>query len=257
MSKFIRETPRSCCVATQAGRSRESLSASPKPQSSWRGWGALLLVGLDLRRRSSRRGSRERARVGGLGRLLPGPVLRRVRPCLRQLEAAELRPHVCRLRLQLEVALERGNRPFGVALRLVRGREVAVALDRVLLDFALRLRDGIAPPAAEDAGVELAQAVSVAGAHADSREPDREDEREQRVQPLLAAPQLHEEELLVRVAAAAVLPPATPRLRRLRLGLLRLLLRLDRCARHQPPRVAEAGAAFAWRRSKSAASQIE
>src|SRR6266516_1819659 len=121
----------------------------------------------------------------------------------------------------------------GVALRLVCPREIEVALDRVLLDLVLRLRDGIAA-AAEETGVELAQSTRVAGADADAGERDCEDEREQRVQPPLAAPQPHEEELLVRVAAAAVPPPAAPprRLRRLRLSLLRLLLCLDRRACH-------------------------
>ena len=55
-----------------------------------------------------------------------------------------------------------------------------------------------------------------------------------------------EEELLVRVASAAVpAPSARTRLRRLRLRLRLLLLRLDRCPCHQPPRVAEAVAVLA------------
>src|SRR5262249_19585967 len=84
-----------------------------------------------------------------------------------------------------------------------------------------------------------------------------EDDCEHGVHPLLVAPQPHEEKLLIRVAAAAMSSPAAgARLGRLRLCLC-LLLRLDCCSGHQPPRVAEAGATLSLRRSKMTASQID
>src|SRR5205823_12806682 len=195
------------------------------------------------------------ARVGERSGLLRVLVLGRQRLRLRHLDAAELLPRVRVLLLQREVALERADRRGLVALRLVGAGEVEVALRRVLLDLVLRLRDLVAA-AAEDAGVELVEPGARAGADAHADERGGEDDRESHVDPLLPPPQPREEELLVRIAAAAV-PAPPPRAGLRRLCLRRLLLRLDRCPGHQPPRVAEAGAAFACRRSTSTASQIE
>ena len=186
-----------------------------------------------------------------------GLVPRRVVGAGGQLEAAELGPGGGVVLLDREQAQQRADGLGGVAVRLVRGGEVAVSLRGIRLDLVLGLGDRAAPAAAEDAVVELIQAAAVAGADPEADEAEREDDREHHVQPLLVAPQADEEELLIRVAAAAVpAPSARARLRRLRLRR-RLLLRLDRCPCHQPPRVAEAGAIFPLRRSRRTASQID
>src|SRR5581483_11819985 len=108
-----------------------------------------------------------RRQLAGRVRVL---VLLRELARLRQLEAAELGERLRVLLLDARVRLERGDGTVGVALRLVRRREVAVALRlvRVLLDVLLRLRDGGAA-AAEDVEVreELIEAVR---ARADAEE---------------------------------------------------------------------------------------
>src|SRR4051812_10413137 len=211
------------------------------------------------RRTQSSAGQELGARVCGLRRLLRLLVLRRGVAAGRQLEAAELAPRGRVVLLHGEVALKRLDGQGGIALLLVRGGEVAVALGLggILFDLVLGLGDGAAAAAAQDAVVEALQAAAVTGADPEAREAQSEDDRQDEVQPPLVPPEADEEKLLIRVAAAAVAtPPARTRLRRLGL-CLRRLLRLDRCSGHQPPRVAEAGAAFAWRRSTSTASQID
>src|SRR5262249_26517932 len=140
---------------------------------------------------------------------------------------------------------------------LVRGGEVAVPLRGMILDLGRSLGDRAAPAAAEETGELLAEAAAAARADAHENEAQPEDDGEHRVYPLLVAPQTDEENLRVGVPAAAVSAPAAgTRLRRLCLRLC-LLFRLDCCSGHQPPRVAEAGATFALRRSKVTASQID
>src|SRR5262249_46010518 len=140
---------------------------------------------------------------------------------------------------------------------LVCGGEVEVSLRGIRLDLVRSLGDRAAAAAAEDAGPERAQSAATgtrADAHEDEAQP--EDDRKHGVHPLLVAPQPDEEKLLVGVAAAAMSSSAAgARLRRLRRLRLLLLLRLDCCSGHQPPRVAEAGAALALRFSKMTASQ--
>src|SRR6185437_15035855 len=100
------------------------------------------------------------------------------------------------------------DRGIGVPLRLIGGREVAVALclSRVLGDVLLRLRDGRAG-AAEDVEVreELVEPTARAGADAEEGERDREEHGEREVDVLRPAAQAHEEELLVRVPARRML----------------------------------------------------
>src|SRR4029079_18154645 len=115
-------------------------------------------------------------RVLILGRLLRILVLRRERVPLGHLEAAELRPRRRVLVLLREIALQRDDRLGVVPLLLVRGGEVAVSLRGALQDLVLRVRDGGAAAAAEEAGVQLAQAAPAAGADADEDEADREDD---------------------------------------------------------------------------------
>src|SRR3954451_9522713 len=128
------------------------------------------------------------ARVCGLRRLLRLLVLRRGVAAGRQLEAAELAPRGRVVLLHGEVALKRLDGQGGIALLLVRGGEVAVALGGILLDLVLGLGDGAAAAAAEDAVVKRLQATAVTGADPEAREAQPEDHGKEGVQPLLVPP---------------------------------------------------------------------
>src|SRR5438270_386047 len=176
-----------------------------------------------------------------------------------ELEAAELAPRLHVLRSKVRVVLQRADREQRVALRLVRGGEVAEALRvlRVVLDLLQRLRDG-RPARVEDVEVveELREAARP-GADTEERERGGKEEGEDEVHRLRPPPHAHEEELLVRVTASRMATPAARS--RLRGGLgLRLLslLRLDRRARHRPLRVPLRGrpAAFARRARRARSS---
>src|SRR5262249_15725140 len=110
----------------------------------------------------------------------------------------------------------------------------------MLLDLLLRLRDrGAAVREDVQPGEELVEAAFRSGADTEEREGQREEQGEQDVDELRLAPQAHEEELLIRVAARCVAAatrraPLRSCLRRL---LLRLLLGLDRRACHGALRV--------------------
>src|SRR5262245_61242902 len=187
----------------------------------------------ELARRLERRARRRELLVLIRERVLVLELLR-----LRELQPGERRPRRGVLLLDRRQLLERVDGAGGVALRLVRRRELPVRLRvvRMLLDVLLRGRDRRAV-LLEDVEVaeQLVEAAVRARADAEEREGDGEDDGEHDVHRLRAPAHPDEEELLVRVAAGGVLAAAPgPRLRR-SLSLLLLLLRLDRCARHFRP----------------------
>src|SRR5439155_23060061 len=132
----------------------------------------------------------------------------RERRCLRELKPGELAPRLRVLGLDPRVRLESGDRGVRVALRLVRGRELAIARRgvRMLLDVLLRLRDGVAAAAAEDVEVRE-ELVETARAGADAEEGEREGEEggEQDGHELRPAPPLHAQQTPGRISPGAVL----------------------------------------------------
>src|SRR4051794_16026829 len=172
-------------------------------------------------------GSEARARRSQLLSPVRRLVSRDVVLRLRELEAAELAPHLRVLGPQVGVLLERRDRVRRVALRLVGGREIAEGLGirRMLLHFLQRLRDGVAASAEDvEAAEELVEPAVRAGADAEERERHSEEDGEHEIRGLRAPAHAREEELLVRVAAGSVaLPPAGLRLPSLLLDVLGLL----------------------------------